>query len=145
MGCDIHLHVEIKIGGQWHHYSHPRINRDYELFGKMAGVRGEEQPLAEPRGLPADATFTTAFCSGYDGSDGHSHSWLSSSEVATLVAWWEERAKQHDCNCLADSFEWNRFGYLFGNSWDGFAKRTREEGGYPEALEDFRFVFWFDN
>lgn len=24
MGCDIHFHTEVKIGGQWHHHSQTR-------------------------------------------------------------------------------------------------------------------------
>jgi len=61
MGCDIHLHVEFKVAGLWYHYSHPRVERDYRLFGKMAGVRDvyDEDTMVQPRGLPGNATFTT--------------------------------------------------------------------------------------
>ena len=41
MSCDIHLHVEVKVNGKWLHYDkvgmHPFF---YEMFAKMAGVRG---------------------------------------------------------------------------------------------------------
>lgn len=59
MGCDIHLHTEVKINGVWHHMGAPSVPRNYRLFAKMAGVRGIETPIAEPRGLPGDATLLT--------------------------------------------------------------------------------------
>ena len=43
MGCDIHAHFEIKVDGEWLHYSQANINRNYRLFEKMAGVRGENK------------------------------------------------------------------------------------------------------
>lgn len=27
MGCDIHLHIEVKINGAWEHYATPRVDR----------------------------------------------------------------------------------------------------------------------
>lgn len=45
MGCDIHLHIEIKMNGLWRHYSMPHIERDYCLFGVMAGVRGNKDDM----------------------------------------------------------------------------------------------------
>jgi len=135
MGCDIHLHVEIKINNEWLHYSHPKLNRNYGLFGKMAGVRGSEKPISEPKGLPKDITKTTKFCSDEMGFDGHSHSWLSSWEVTKLMAFIETKM-----NCL--TFEHEQLGYLFGNGYGGFNEYKEE---YPKELQDFRFVFWFDN
>ena len=51
MGCDIHLHVEVKIKGKWLHYNHPNIDRCYWLFTKMAGVR-EIEGVEACEGLP---------------------------------------------------------------------------------------------
>ena len=39
MGTDVSLHVEVRIDGEWHHYSFPRVPRDYGMFAKMAGIR----------------------------------------------------------------------------------------------------------
>lgn len=52
MGCDIHAHFEIKINSRWEHYSSLNIERNYELFGYIAGVRGDNKPVVEPKGLP---------------------------------------------------------------------------------------------
>lgn len=134
MGCDIHLHAEIKVGGQWHHYSHPQIDRDYQLFGKMAGVRDrDETPIAEPRGIPDDATFTTKLDYAHD--QGHTPSWLSSSEIHEIIEWMGKREKEWY------SPELEQFGFLFGNGWlvDG------KDHGHPKELEDVRWVFWFDS
>ena len=58
MGCDIHMYVEFcrepasdkphwqTFGGQIYG------SRDYDLFGKLAGVRTGEEPLFPVRGLP---------------------------------------------------------------------------------------------
>lgn len=141
MGCDIHLHVEIKVGGEWLHYNHPDIDRDYGLFAQMAGVRNRDgiEPIAQPRGLPADATRTTQLDSQEREGDGHSHSWLSSLEVERLIAWYltYPRATPNAWWDFADQFGW-----LFGNNLSGLHKHPRD---YPPWLEDFRFVFWFDN
>ncbi len=37
MGCDIHLHTEVKIANVWHRYGCPSVDRNYRVFAKMAG------------------------------------------------------------------------------------------------------------
>jgi hypothetical protein len=141
MGCDIHAHVEIKIGGQWHHYRHPNVNRRYVLFARMADVRNSAgvQPIAQPRGLPQDATFTTRFDHDRMDSDAFSESWLSAEEVAGLEDWIRNGA-EYGYPCANYSVE-DDFGYIFGNGWE--IKKFPND--YPEQLEDVRLVFWFDN
>ena len=135
MGCDIHVHTEVKIDGLWHHYGSPYVDRYYTLFGYMAGVRNTDViPISEPRGLPDDITLITWIDNDRYGIDGHSHSWLSGPEVTQL----EELLKPHN----EQYFYIERiFGYLFGNGWD-FHEYPEE---YPPQLEDARVVFWFDN
>ncbi len=142
MGCDIHVHTEVKINGEWYHLGHPRVGRDYELFSKMAGVRNYDpiiEPLAEPRGVPADATFLTKFDYEHMGSDAHTPSWLSCEEIEKLEEWyvklWYERApdKHHYIE--------KEFGYVFGNGWN--VKRYPSDN-WP-GIEDSRWIFWFDN
>lgn len=134
MGCDIHVHGEVKINGVWHHWSHPRISRSYSLFGKMAGVRDcSQEPIAQPRGIPDDATDTTKFDYAHWGVDAHTPSCLSGAEVDTLVKWYNKN--------IADSFEHSELGYIFGNGWDV----KNNPGDYPAGVEDARLIFWFDN
>jgi hypothetical protein len=150
MGCDIHLHVEIKINGQWAHYNHPDISRNYRLFNKLAGVRSytdEITPISNPRGLPADCSATTRLDRSRWDSDGHSDSWISAAEIAELERW--SRDDMGWVGALGRGW-WmeDTFGYFFGNSYAGWTQypddytnaRLRELG-----VEDVRFVFWFDN
>jgi hypothetical protein len=140
MGCDIHLFVEVKVNEKWHCYNHPNVYRCYDLFAKMAGVRGEETPIATPRGLPSDVTEIVAFASQDYGVDGHSHSYLTSTEIQELEAWAEAWCEKY---CPGQTFWFNKqFGFLFGNSFSGYFKYPNE---YPNLINDFRFVFWFDN
>lgn len=79
MGCDIHLHQEVKIGKKWHHYNAPRIGRNYELFAKMIGVRnyGTIEPISTVKMLPDDLSKITKIDLEHWGSDGHSSSWFN--------------------------------------------------------------------
>lgn len=134
MGCDIHAHSELKINGKWHHMSEMDIDRNYALFERMAGVCGcDINAIAPPRGIPEDVSELTKFlCDNY-GSDGHSHSWLSSDEIKCLTKLAQEEL---GWDGLEDG---KQFGYLCGNDYADW------EPGNIKGLEDFRFVFWFDN
>ena len=147
MGCDIHLHEEVKINGKWHHYSVRWIHRNYRMFARLADVRNYDinepeyiQPISQPRGIPEDSTELTKFDCDRWGVDGHSHSWIGADEIREFKEWY---AKNHWAGEKLDSWWFEDiFGYMFSNGWDGFTK-------YPEdnvsGLEDIRFVFWFDN
>jgi hypothetical protein len=139
MGCDIHLHTEVKINGQWHHYSTPDIDRTYALFAKMANVRNchrEIEPISEPKGLPDDMTFLTRFDRNNWEGDAHSDSWLNIHEIKQLYEWLETNKQM----------EWfkhyDQFGYCFGNLWTTLLEYPDD---MAEGLEDVRFIFWFDN
>ena len=95
MGCDIHLHVERRIPGLgWTYLGEPHelSRRNYAVFAILANVRNARGsagiptgsgfvPIAEPRGLPADATETVRTASEDWGVEGHSRSWLILREV----------------------------------------------------------------
>lgn len=141
MGCDIHLHAEIKLDGVWYCYSSPNIQRNYELFAKMAGVRGFGP---EPRGIPNDLSKVVQLSYDEWGSDAHSASWLSVDEIQKLEHWleaeYQDRKKKYpDAPYYYPEMEW---GYLFGN---GFGSFNEHRSSYPKEIQDVRFVFWFDN
>lgn len=135
MGCDIHVHIEIKIEGKWRHYSQPHVDRSYNLFALLAGVRNYEniEPISKSKGLPEDITYLTKKHYILRKSDAHDESWLSIKELIEL-----ENIKQNDSFFLEDTF--NTF--IFENGLTGWYK-------YPEDntmnIEDLRMVFWFDN
>lgn len=140
MGCDIHVHTEVKINGKWEHVGNPTILRDYELFAKMAGVRQREpriEPIAEPRGVPEDVSFLTKFDLEQD--PGHSASWLSGEEIDALDEWYRDIWTKRSPNQYHYIEE--GFGFLFGNGWN--VKAISED--FPDGVEDARWVFWFDN
>jgi hypothetical protein len=62
MGCDIHMYPEFRWGGDdgWDSFGWGSFNpgRDYSLFACLAGVRGEEEPVVAPRGIPDDLGWT---------------------------------------------------------------------------------------
>lgn len=142
MGCDIHAHVEVKINGEWHHYSALNLDRNYLAFAKMADVRndGEVVPIAARRGIPDDATFLTKFDADHWGLDAHSHSWLTDEEVGVLAKFMNEEMKKYRAEWW--NFEHHWFGYLFSNGY-GYVKSR--PGDYPVGVEDARVIFWFDN
>jgi hypothetical protein len=144
MGCDIHVHSELNINGQWHHLSELTLCRNYDLFCYMAGVRGgyrdSPEPISQPRGLPEDVSFITNIICNKFGNDGHSHSWLSSAETVKVGEFLEE---QHKKSGSKDYFCAEKvLGYIFGNGWKQFTEYPEE---LPEGVEDGRLVFWFDN
>lgn len=135
MGCDIHLYVEIKIGGQWYVYNHPHVPRNYELFAIMAGVRNYDKilPIAEPRGIPEDVSLVCGLDYAWLGQDAHSASYLTCEEMGRLLHWFEERE---------DWTYYDAFGFLFGDSIEDFREHSKS---YPDSVQDARVVFWFDN
>lgn len=139
MGCDIHLHTEVKLNGCWEHYGCPDIPRTYGLFAKMAGVRNHNEtiPIAPLRGLPADATAVTRFDAEKWVDAAHSTSWLNAVEICELNVWLEEKLGDESWRLELDFW-----GYLFGNGWHDFRRFPDDR---PAGLDDIRFVFWFDN
>jgi hypothetical protein len=133
MGCDIHTFVEVKAKDKWLLYNQPRVNRNYDLFEKMAGVRGkEENAISPPKGLPKDISESTALIYSVEEPDAHSESYLTLMEIGQLSKWWEAQGYK----------QWfdTEFGYLFGNGFTDI-----DELSEPLPIEDVRFVFWFDN
>lgn len=140
MGCDIHMHIEVKLNGEWHHYGSPNTPRAYRLFEIMAGVRGDDgKAVSLPKGMPSDPSAMTNLCFDYDGADGHSHSWLSRDEIKEVYRRWDVLIKESDVpnSRWEMDLDHNYFGYAFSNSWEG--------NSFPKGVEDVRFVFWFDN
>lgn len=97
MGCDIHMHAEVRgSDGKWepvfpkspHSYwdedRYPRVydGRNYRLFALLAGVRNDcgVTPIDLPRGKPDD--LSEAYESEFDSYFGdHSFSWLLLGEL----------------------------------------------------------------
>ena len=64
MGCDIHAYVDYEVEKdhdcRWvKNLGSFRVERDYLLFGIMAGVRHEQAKLFDPKGLPDRMSYVT--------------------------------------------------------------------------------------
>lgn len=128
MGCDIHTHVEIRVNDRWEHWSLFNTPRHYQLFERMAGVRGlAHNAIVAPRGLPDDSTTPTKLHYDYWGEYAHSVSWLGRSELVELDKWISENINPYSLH--------KYFGYLFGNDITDL----------PSGVDDVRVVFWFDS
>jgi hypothetical protein len=137
MGCDIHMHIEIKLDGRWEHWGAPHISRNYRLFSFLAGARKQPdwpEPISPPKGLPDNLSTVTRFAWEQEKDDGgvNRMSWLNKDEIVRLENWWLENAPADDralfeVKCLGT--------YLLGNTF----------GAPKEPIQDVRFVFWFDH
>ena len=134
MGCDIHLHIEVKTENGWEHYASPNFRRSYSLFEKMAGVRGDiENAISSPKGFPNDASYITERSYKSEVSYAHSVSWLNVKEINELSEWIQSQPGDGLSNDLEHGILHT---YLEGNSFCG---------DFPDWIKDVRFVFWFDN
>jgi len=142
MGCDIHAFLEVRSrkSGDWLYYGEVDIGRYYELFERMAGVRGSvSNAMVQPRGLPVDLSPMTGLLREHWGGDGHSDSWLTAEEMAQLDKWYQVRGKASKSLFVRDHAE-NL--YLFGNDITSWWLYPSER---PREIIDIRLVFWFDN
>lgn len=157
MGCDIHLYLEYKEAPEkdyWQPFGGRLSERNYTMFGLMAGVRGGPA-LVEPKGLPGDVAYRAE--SDYtlipDDNFKDSEGFCGKAEAQRWVA--------QGC-----SKPWKYTNRITGPDWhspswlgtDEFEKviSAYHDAGYPEtyyhailaAMKSFpvaRIVFWFDN
>ena len=123
MGCDIHAHAERTFDERWdadlifHSGGELDIERWYELFGYLAGVRGENDPIVLPKGFPVRVSEETK--ESYDDwdSDAHTPTWITFKEMKKLPKKFK--------------------GEPFYKYMEALAKLHGES--------NIRMVFWFDN
>ena len=198
MGCDIHMFCEervtVKEKTEWMSADHFKKNhyfgiyddeseleviglcddRNYSMFTALCGVRdySDKSPkISEPKGLPDDVTKFVKETSDEYGCDGHSHSYVTLSEVKDFVdknepikfsgLLSEEQSEALDRGelpkfwCQGSSLptirrEWedNTYEPLKG-LLESMAKRYRPywkmENLNKSDMDKFRIVFWFDN
>jgi hypothetical protein len=153
MGCDIHTFAERRTEDGWVVVDgwEPFRNRNYSVFGFLAGVRNysEVPPIAQPRGLPADASDRVKRSHDDWGFDGHSASWLSIDELLAFdyEATMEDRRVNRqvgpnhwDGSCTCEAGEGRQMTYRAFLGVGFF----RDLAMLFEAGVD-RIVFWFDN
>jgi hypothetical protein len=137
MGCDIHIHSEVKINGKWEHLSEIEMDRSYEVFGYMVAGHSrsyklDEKPLAKERGLPDDINILTKVLLNSNAE--HTFSWLNSKETEKLYQKYFEKEK---LDLWIHNLQGIRFSYFDYDN--GFLESNIDE------IEDFRIIFGFDN
>lgn len=192
MGCDIHLYIEKKIDGKWVPaqgfmtrdfddrvpdvpYYDRFTDRNYILFGALAGVREPDFQMFPVKGFPEDACPEVKAVYDQWGCDAHTPSWLTLKELKE--ADWEKfkapLTKMFPKDLLKKFRETEKAGkpdYQILNIWCSWAadhKRwetatidmpIKEQLGrfndlifwlnsydYRCKEDEIRIVFWFDN
>ena len=93
--------------------------------------------------LPYDISVVTKIAAYHMGMDGHSYSWLSSSEFKEMYNFHKALYDLDDFKLMSWwKIDEEQYGYLFENGFEGFEPG---DAAYPKEIEDFRLVFWFDN
>jgi hypothetical protein len=110
------MYVEMREDDRWEVACSVSVNRDYQLFGWMCGVRSVyDNQIVPIRGLPSDVSYFVEQDYEDWGTGAHSCSWMDQSEIAQLVLHVDARTDM---------------------SW---VEKTQIEG------KETRIVFWFDN
>ena len=137
MGCDVHMFVEKKPKGKnkpWtfvEKFTPPDRDfgqcnsfyqwRNYTLFSVLAGVRGGEEPISAPRGLPDYVSKAIDAEAMKWGPDAHSFSWLTVRELL--------------------NYDWSKV----HESVSDFLKDCLIPLMGAGSPDDVRIVFWFDS
>ena len=116
------------IDGHWTNYDWKNrkdmafySGRNYDLFAKLADVRNWNNsitPLAEPKGVPDDASYAYNINASEMNGDGHSHSYFTLDEL------------------LDSGVDWNEF---------NFTDTIEKMGKVDPDPSNVRCVFFFDN
>lgn len=148
MGCDIHPYVECrdKDTGKWvpivmelvtpirYKNSDQEVScyngRDYTMFGVLAGVRGVNDPIVDPRGIPYDVTdyVKEKYEAGEDCY--HTPSWLTLAELR-LATKDKKRYNKMERASLKPLI--HAIDFMGDQAW------------FFGSDMDIRVVFWFDN
>lgn len=162
MGCDIHMYPEYRKVGRDHWQSLARRmnpGRDYDLFNKIAGLRGDGEPVLPVRGMPANPSMMTKwenelFISDEGGEEccttKQAEQWITSGSSQYV----DERKKS------VTHPDWHSHTWLTSAEFRQILELPREIGwnidvaywGLLAMLEEIdrraqetRIVIWFDN
>lgn len=158
MGCDIHLYIEYKPSGadRWRSFGE-RINpgRNYQIFGRLAGVRCEDEQHIAPRGVPEDMSYSALgdhwlYVTDRPG-DGSCTRQDAERYISNCGSRWRGSEQKH-----VSHPDWHTHSWLttseFADAIGGFDSGEFEYRAILAAMRSFeadgcvaRVVFWFDN
>lgn len=160
MGCDIHMFVEVRKRKDpkpaQEHIEHEWVDgdlydsngkmvelhgdRNYSLFGILAGVRREANVIDDPRGIPPDCTDRVKKKREDWDVDGHSASYFTLAELQEYRATKSNGFVTSSTTTVNWSAEnWNPIDTLIQKL------KWRASDLTIWKPEDIRIVFWFDN
>ena len=141
MGCDIHMISQVKRDGIWITYdANIYDNRNYALFGILAGVRGKEFPtISEPKGLPDDLEADPEDRGYSYYIDGH---WLGDHSTSYLSLTELER---YDWDQLSYELNGERYTLKDESFYCGVMEYLRELSKKFGGPDNVRIVFGFDS
>lgn len=147
MGTDIHSVAQVRKNDNWVTVDTTidGDERNYELFGLLAGVRGWSSPISEPRGLPKDFEINSCQHSFYDQEllieifyiGEHSHSYYSLDELKKI---YDKQTKPCVTCGRYDGDE-----VIRGDLTDVISHLDKIKNKYKVSDEDIRYVFGFDS
>jgi hypothetical protein len=125
------------------HYNELICYRDYEVFARLAGVRGESK--RSPRGMPKLVSDTIREACNEYGLDGHSHSYLSLSEFKKEIYYLASKHTQQPPNKV-NRWKGDPYIDIVKLGEDIQAEKTAESFLLGDKKPcKVRVVFWFDN
>lgn len=129
MGKDIHPHLEVKVGNNWHHYSCPKINRNHTLFDYLLDNY-------TPNDVPEDMSVVTKRDFLSPGRNDWQHTHINNKGVAAIHKFCHDRIRSDDDGTPNPKAEFSE--YYFDLAWELQASNF-------SCYEDVRFIYWFDN
>lgn len=96
--------------------------RNYYLFSILAGVRGDDEPIDYPRGIPEDCSSGYSYVTNQWDGDGHSHSYFTLKELLEV--------------------DWNSYQTEYLSEFMETIEKMKSIDDDPEKV---RCVFFFDN
>ena len=130
MGMDIHIYMEYcnRKTNRFTFYREFKARRCYGLFGILAEVFYDENPLYISRGFPDDASDYVLKEYRDWRADAHHTSWLNAEEFGYCLDLAKERYPDDDEDWLKD--------------YEFILKNLKDSDNDEEPA---RIVFWFDN
>ncbi len=101
MGCNSHIFIEVRsryvtrppdgtpprVYESWHHWAMDiQESRDYGIYGALAGVRSDREPVVPVRGLPSDMGYRLTELFKDDMGGFHTPTWLIPSEFREALS-----------------------------------------------------------
>lgn len=172
MGCDIHMHVEIRENNEWHYFQGDHFSlsdwekeytkkskgnvpfdwRHYKMFGVLAGVRGEAIPIKEATySLPEDVSDAVKL--EWENDEGHSISHLTARDLYEFDYDKDIDTLTNKRRILFEKIKEKKWKYdsidetyydALGGPDSMFFTHVKELSELGD-LDDVRIVFWFDN